>query len=245
MLRCLPMSQLLTVATTSSRLMEEQHLTTQVLESAHPLTDTRNDHLSIPGSSYLAISFDPRSNVEGGELVFAMSSDLKTERKTFSGKGPWMGFNLPGDSLYMRVKVPASTGGWGYKIWITGGHLERFETGYIVLEQILQLPQVMDSLDVSPVWSSLVLVACRQTGHLRLQALHLMLQLLFSPQRQQQLDLNLLRPLWLLYCQLTPVKSKAPTPLIRALSELFLVAEDLAMVSGSSLQSSVCWSSLE
>ncbi|XP_006821822.1 zinc finger ZZ-type and EF-hand domain-containing protein 1-like [Saccoglossus kowalevskii] len=127
----------------------------------------------------------------------------------------------------------------------------RFETGYVMLNTILtESLQPHRKLPQDELWCWLVYVSCRQTGQQRLKVIQLMLRILqlLSKSTQQMTaampidksltpDLTLLRPLWLLLNKMakeTPKDSAAKIlpPVQRALTELFLLAENLAIEWG-------------
>ena len=101
-------------------------------------------------------------------------------------------------------------------------------------------------LPLNDLWSSLLYVACKQTGRHRLKTIQLLLRILQSPPREgaesedplEEIDISLLRPLWQLYNKMSDQKSEASgtviQPVVRAMTELFLVAEKrLGLVSAT------------
>ena len=91
-------------------------------------------------------------------------------------------------------------------------------------------------LPLNDLWSSLVYVACKQTGRHRLKTIQLLLRILQSLPPEgaesqdplQGIDVSLLRPLWQFYNKMSDQKSEESEtviqPVVRALTELFLVA---------------------
>ncbi|OCT92341.1 zinc finger ZZ-type and EF-hand domain-containing protein 1 [Xenopus laevis] len=235
-------SMLETVALTACQFMEEPGTAIQVRESKHPYNNNTifEDKVHIPGAIYLSIKFDPLCNTEEGcdELVISTSSDLKQDQHRFSGPPKkWIDFELPGDTLYYRFTSDMSCTEWGYKFTVAAGHRGRFQTGFEILKQMLSDQRVVLHLPLSVIWDWQVGVACRQTGHQRLKAIHLLLKILkLSPGRD--CDLKLLRPLWPLFTGMEKMiyqdtgNNGVLLPLHRALTELFFIAENLANESG-------------
>ncbi|KAM4700510.1 zinc finger ZZ-type and EF-hand domain-containing protein 1 [Discoglossus pictus] len=231
-------SMLGTVALTACQFMEEPGTAAQVRESKHPYNNntTFEDKVHIPGAIYLSVKFDPLCNTEEGcdELVISSSSDFKQDQHRFSGpQKKWIDFELPGDTLFYRFISDMSCTEWGYKFTVAAGHRGRFQTGFEILKQMLSDQRVVPHLPLSSIWDWQVGVACRQTGHQRLKAIHLLLKILqLSPVRD--CDLTLLKPLWPVFTQMESTSCQDSTslgvllPLHRALTELFFVAENRA-----------------
>uniref|UniRef100_A0A6J0V4H1 Zinc finger ZZ-type and EF-hand domain-containing protein 1 isoform X1 n=1 Tax=Pogona vitticeps TaxID=103695 RepID=A0A6J0V4H1_9SAUR len=228
-------SMLATMALTACQFMEEPGMAVQGRESKHPYNNNTNfeDKVHIPGAIYLSVKFDPQCNTEEGcdELLISSSSDFAHDRHTFSGPPhKWTDFELPGDTLHYRFTSDMSNTEWGYKFTVTAGHLGRFQTGFEVLKQMLSEERVVPHLPLDKVWAWQVGVACRQTGHQRLKALHLLLKIV---QRcsERDCDLTLLKPLWQLFSCMENNMHQDVTkpgillPLHRALTELFFVTE--------------------
>ena len=236
--------------------MEEVNLQTIVKESEHNYKNNTNyeDRIHIPGASFLTVKFDTRccTEEECDELILSSSLDYQQDKKVFSGpRSHWQDFEMPGDSIFMKFTSDCSSNDWGYKFTVTGGKLGRFETGYLIINAVFSMPDegVRRSLPVKELWEGLVYVACKQTAQQRLKSLQLMLKILqsqFSAQGCQKLeiDLSLLLPLWKLYNNMAEVKGHEEvggatsttsshttivSQLCRALTELFLTAENLAM----------------
>ncbi|XP_061461345.1 zinc finger ZZ-type and EF-hand domain-containing protein 1 isoform X2 [Rhineura floridana] len=236
-------SMLATMVLTACQFMEEPGMAVQVRESKHPYNNNTNfeDKVHIPGAIYLSIKFDPQCNTEEGcdELIVASSCDFIHDRHTFSGPPhKWTDFELPGDTLYYRFTTDMSNTEWGYKFTVTAGHLGRFQTGFEILKQTLSEERVFPHIPLAKVWEWQVGVACRQTGHQRLKAIHLLLKIV---QRccERECDLTLLKPLWHLFsCMENSLlhdvtKSGILLPLHRALTELFFVTESRVGEVGS------------
>ncbi|MEE6469872.1 hypothetical protein FKM82_008802 [Ascaphus truei] len=227
-----------TVALTACQFMEERGTAVKVCESKHPYNNNTNfeDKVHIPGAIYFSIKFDPQCNTEEGcdELVISSSSDFKQDEHRFSGSPQkWVDFELPGDTLFYRFTSDMSCTEWGYKFTVSAGHRGRFQTGFEILKQMLSDQKVVPHLPVSGIWNWQVGVACRQTGHQRLKAIHLLLKILqLGPVRD--CDLRLLRPLWPLFTQMESTAGQDTSssgvlqPLHRALTELFFIAENRA-----------------
>ncbi|XP_070581023.1 zinc finger ZZ-type and EF-hand domain-containing protein 1-like [Ptychodera flava] len=235
--------------------MEEVNLCTETRESEHSYKNNASmqDKVHIPNAIFLTVKFDLRCSTEEGcdELIISSSPDYKQDKRVFSGssRDKWIDFDVPGDTLYYKFTADCSNNDWGFKFTVTGGRMGRFETGYVLLNTILTESTLALKLPLDELWCWLVYVSCRQTGQQRLKVIQLMLrilQLLSSGQAAsaaQPLDkthmpnLTQLRPLWLLLNKMakeTPKDSSAKIlpPVQRALTELFLLAENLAMEWG-------------
>lgn len=231
-------SMLGTVALTACQFMEEPGTAVQVRESKHPYNNNTifEDKVHIPGAIYLSIKFDPLCNTEEGcdELLISSSSDLKQDLHRFSGPPKkWTDFELPGDTLFYRFTSDMSCTEWGYKFTVAAGHRGRFQTGFEILKQMLSDQRVIPHLPLSSIWEWQVDVACRQTGHQRLKAIHLLLKML-QLSHVRDCDLSLLRPLWPVFTSMENVacqdgiSSGVLLTLHRALTELFFLAENCA-----------------
>ncbi|XP_027737886.1 zinc finger ZZ-type and EF-hand domain-containing protein 1 [Empidonax traillii] len=236
-------SMLGTMALTACQFMEEPGMAVQMRESQHPYNNNTNfeDKVHIPGAIYLSIKFDPQCNTEEGcdELLMSSSSDFQQDRHSFSGSPEkWTDFELPGDTLYYRFTSDMSNTEWGYKFTVTVGHLGRFQTGFEILKQMLSEERVIPHLPLAKIWEWQVGVACRQTGHQRLKAIHLLLKIV-QCSTQGDCDLTLLKPLWQLFTHMENnlchdmAKPGILLPLHRALAELFFVTENRVTELGS------------
>uniref|UniRef100_A0A8C9L839 Zinc finger ZZ-type and EF-hand domain containing 1 n=1 Tax=Pavo cristatus TaxID=9049 RepID=A0A8C9L839_PAVCR len=235
-------SMLGTMALTACQFMEEPGMAVQVRESKHPYNNNTNfeDKVQIPGAIYLSIKFDSQCNTEEGcdELLMSSSSDFQQDRHSFSGSPQkWNDFELPGDTLYYRFTSDMSNTEWGYKFTVTAGHLGRFQTGFEILKQMLSEERVIPHLPLARIWEWQVGVACRQTGHQRLKAIHLLLKIVCV--WCGDCDLTLLKPLWQLFTHMENnichdvTKPGILLPLHRALAELFFVTENRVTELGS------------
>ncbi|KAM9320058.1 zinc finger ZZ-type and EF-hand domain-containing protein 1 [Gastrophryne carolinensis] len=231
-----------TVALTACQFMEEPGTAAQVRESKHPYNNNTifEDKVHIPGAIYLSVKFDKLCNTEEGcdELVISSSSDFKQDLYRFSGFPiRWIDFELPGDTLFYRFTSDMSGTDWGYKFTVAAGHRGRFQTGYEILKQMLSDQRVWPHLPLSSIWEWQVDVACRQTGHQRLKAIHLLLKVLHL-NSIRGCNLKLLRPLWPLFLSMEHTASQDESssgvvlPLHRALAELFFNAENVASELG-------------
>uniref|UniRef100_A0A8C4M196 Zinc finger ZZ-type and EF-hand domain containing 1 n=1 Tax=Equus asinus asinus TaxID=83772 RepID=A0A8C4M196_EQUAS len=232
-----------TMALAACQFMEEPGMEVQVRESKHPYNNNTNfeDKVHIPGAIYLSIKFDSQCNTEEGcdELAMSSSSDFQQDRHNFSGsQQKWKDFELPGDTLYYRFTSDMSNTEWGYRFTVTAGHLGRFQTGFEILKQMLSEERVVPHLPLAKIWEWLVGVACRQTGHQRLKAIHLLLRMVRCCTHSDLCDLALLKPLWQLFTHMEYSLSEDVTqpvillPLHRALTELFFVTENRAQELG-------------
>ncbi|EDO48016.1 predicted protein, partial [Nematostella vectensis] len=218
----------------ASHCMGEETLASETRESEHNYKDNAKDEgkVHIQGAASLYVKFDPRCCTEEGcdELVIATSPDFQQNRYVLDGpQGRWFDIELPGDVLHYRFTSDSNTNDWGWKFVVTGGQLGRFKTGFSVLNALLSLDNnIARFLPLQKLWSLLVSVACCQTGQQRLMATGLLLRLLLVVSGP---DLSLLKPLWALYTKMLEKESTAPTlvpPVLRGLTELFLVVENLA-----------------
>uniref|UniRef100_A0A8C5MSL1 Zinc finger ZZ-type and EF-hand domain containing 1 n=1 Tax=Leptobrachium leishanense TaxID=445787 RepID=A0A8C5MSL1_9ANUR len=227
-----------TVALTACQFMEEPGTAVQVRESKHPYNNNTSfeDKVHIPGAIFLSVKFDAQCNTEEGcdELVISSSSNFKQDLHRFSGPPKkWIDFELPGDTLYYRFTSDMSCTEWGYKFTVAAGHRGRFQTGFEIIKQMLSDQRVVPHLPLSSIWNWQVSVACRQTGHQRLKAIHLLLKIL-QLSSARECDFTLLKPLWPLFtclensiCQ-DMGSNGVLLPLHRALTELFFFAENRA-----------------
>ncbi|XP_058857578.1 zinc finger ZZ-type and EF-hand domain-containing protein 1-like isoform X1 [Acipenser ruthenus] len=235
-------SMLDSLSLTACQFMEEPGMAVQVRESKHPYDNntTFEDKVHIPSAIYLSIKFDSRSHTEEGcdELLMSSSSDFLQDHHNFSGSSQkWTDFEIPGDTLYYKFISDMSNTEWGYKFTVTGGHRGRFQTGFEILKVMLVDERAFHHLPLADIWEWQVGVACRQTGNLRLKAIHLLLRILVCSS-ESGCDLTLLRPLWQLFTTMESSLCQDPTsisvllPLHRALTELFFTAESRAIQQG-------------
>ncbi|XP_036610416.1 zinc finger ZZ-type and EF-hand domain-containing protein 1 [Trichosurus vulpecula] len=233
------------MALTACHFMEEPGTAVQVRESKHPYKNntTFEDKVHIPGAIYLSVKFDPQCSTEEGcdELTMSSSSDFQQDRHSFSGSSQkWIDFELPGDTLYYRFTSDMSNTEWGYKFTVTAGHLGRFQTGFEILKKLLSEERIIPHLPLAKIWAWQVGVACRQTGHQRLKAIHLLLKMVLCGAPSDLYDLTLLKPLWQLFAQMEKglCQDVSPPnvllPLHRALTELFFVTENRVQELGCS-----------
>ncbi|KAJ7308911.1 hypothetical protein JRQ81_008188, partial [Phrynocephalus forsythii] len=237
-------TMLATMALTACQFMEEPGMAVQVRESKHPYNNNTNfeDKVHIPGAIYLSVKFDPQCNTEEGcdELLIASSGDFTHDRHTFSGPShKWTDFELPGETP-LRLRVSWAALGnfffWGGGLSVGRGkgapvkHIRCLFPGFEILKQMLSEDRVVPHLPLDKVWAWQVGVACRQTGHQRLKAIHLLLRIV-QCRSERGFDLTLLKPLWHLFscmennlCQ-DDTKPGVLLPLHRALTELFFVTE--------------------
>jgi hypothetical protein len=236
--------------------MMKSKLVTIFRESEHHYRSNTNleDKVRIPGSAGLAIRFDPRCQTEPvcDRLVFATSSDYTSNYHCFHGPGVnnWEDFELPGDTLYYKFTSDATNNDWGWRFTVIGGRCKRYEIGHHVLSTLLTRDiEFARSLPLREIWTLLVGVVCSQVGDERLKAIGLLMKVLVvvtSPVPWQskiayeakQPDLRLLRPLWYLYTDLLNLEAGGGTvsslvsPVLRGLTELFMVVEIIAQKWG-------------
>lgn len=232
-----------TMALAACQFMEEPGTEVQVRESKHPYSNNTKfeDKVHIPGAFYLSIKFDTRCCTEEGcdELTMSSSSDFQQDRHNFSGsEQKWKDFELPGDTLYYRFTSDMSNTDWGYRFTVTSGHLGRFQTGFEILKQMLSEEKIVPHLPLAKIWEWQVGVACRQTGHQRLKAIHLLLRIVQLCNKSDLCDLALLKPLWQLFTHMEyslfddGLQPGILLPVHRALTELFFITENRAQELG-------------
>nr|KAF6417715.1 zinc finger ZZ-type and EF-hand domain containing 1 [Molossus molossus] len=223
--------------------LEEKHRWEKILQKV--LQGCRENMLGTMALAACQFMEEPgmevQCNTEEGcdELAMSSSSDFQQDRHNFSGsQQKWKDFELPGDTLYYRFTSDMSNTEWGYKFTVTAGHLGRFQTGFEILKQMLSEERVVPHLPLAKIWEWLVGVACRQTGHQRLKAIHLLLRIVLCCTHSDLCDLSLLKPLWQLFTHMEYSLFEDVTqpgillPLHRALTELFFVTENRAQELG-------------
>ncbi|KAF6300206.1 zinc finger ZZ-type and EF-hand domain containing 1 [Rhinolophus ferrumequinum] len=223
--------------------LEEKHQWEKILQKV--LQGCRENMLGTMALAACQFMEEPgmevQCNTEEGcdELAMSSSSDFQQDRHNFSGsQQKWKDFELPGDTLYYRFTSDMSNTEWGYKFTVTAGHLGRFQTGFEILKQMLSEERVVPHLPLAKIWEWLVGVACRQTGHQRLKAIHLLLRIVRCCTHTDLCDLALLKPLWQLFTHMEYSLFEDVTqpgillPLHRALTELFFVTENRAQELG-------------
>ncbi|MGH0158393.1 UNVERIFIED_CONTAM: hypothetical protein FKN15_035503 [Acipenser sinensis] len=202
-------SMLDSLSLTACQFMEEPGMAVQVRESKHPYDNntTFEDKVHIPSAIYLSIKFDSRSHTEEGCDELLMSSSS--------------------DFLQDHHNFSGSSQKW------TDFEIPGFE----ILKVMLADERAFHHLPLADIWEWQVGVACRQTGNLRLKAIHLLLRILVCSS-ESGCDLTLLRPLWQLFTTMESSLCQDPTsisvllPLHRALTELFFTAESRAIQQG-------------
>lgn len=48
-----------------------------------------------------------------------------------------------GDTVYFKFTSHSAATDWGYKFTVTGGKIGRFETGCVILKEVLSVPRVV------------------------------------------------------------------------------------------------------
>ncbi|XP_071105472.1 zinc finger ZZ-type and EF-hand domain-containing protein 1-like isoform X1 [Haliotis cracherodii] len=239
-------SSLVPIAYTACQFMEEVTLSAVARESDHNYKlENKEEMIPLPGASFLTITFDSKcaTKEDYSELTFSTNESLTKDVHSFSGtsKSKWSSFQVPGDTVYYKFTCSSDDGPpelWGYKFTITAGTRDSFETGHTILESVLS-SDVALCLPLCDLWSSLVYVACKQTGTQRLKAIQLLLKITqtqfrcrLGTDQKPSVDPGLLKPLWFLYTSLTKDDADPGNvlpPVVRALSELFLQVENLVM----------------
>jgi hypothetical protein len=202
-------------------------------------------------------SIDISSDKEYTQYAYCHVQD---DRITGTEKEEEAEHKIPGNTVYYRNTLfkqdgTSSCTGWSFKV--TGFQIGRFNTSYTLLRILLggassdlaTPSKPLPSLPLVQLWPHLIAAACELTGDQRLKVVGLMLQLLHLntcdvregaavPTTSPKLDLTLLKPLWSLYTVLTkneekPVKNGSLKPeIVRGLTELFLIVENLAQEWG-------------
>ena len=85
-------------------------------------------------------SCDRRCNLDG-ELVLASDELFSKHVKTFKGSGPWSKHIIPGDTVFYKVTTGESRDQWGWGFTVIGSQVGRFETGYMLLSNLLRQSQ--------------------------------------------------------------------------------------------------------
>ncbi|PIK51868.1 putative zinc finger ZZ-type and EF-hand domain-containing protein 1 [Apostichopus japonicus] len=216
----------------------------------HYLTKRRYGHSR--GARYLLIKFDERCCTEDCCDILTIASDNKYKHnvRTFSGSsGNWINFDIPGDTLYYKFVSDFNNNDWGFKFTVIGNHVGRFETGFVLLDSVLQCSGLVSSISLPTLWASLIEVCNKQVGHPRLKSIRLLLRILqyissegntschsdveTKDDASLGVDLTLLKPLWFLLNQMNNNLSEDSTTCQSihaahsALTELFFFVENL------------------
>ena len=143
-------------------------------------------------------SCDHRCNL-AGELVLASDEGFSKHVKTFKNSAPWDKHIIPGDTVFYKVTTGKSCDHWGWGFTIIGSQVGRFETGYMLLSNLLHQSQNDNKryatcllfilfiahhriLPLKKLWPWLAAVACQHTGCRRLQTVKLLMELLHMQQ---------------------------------------------------------------
>ncbi|XP_012939826.1 zinc finger ZZ-type and EF-hand domain-containing protein 1 [Aplysia californica] len=241
-------ASLVPIAYTAAQFMEEVTLSAVSRESAHPYSnrdDKKKGHIQLAGAPYLTVTFDSKcATCDEDVLTFSTRQQLDKDVHKFSGpfRSTWSSFHIPGDTLYFKFTMNEYADylpRFGFKFTVMPGTRDSFETGHAILQAVLS-SSVARSLPLGQLWSSLVYVACRQPGLQRLKAISLMIKILTLQSRSGpsqessglSIDLHLVKPLWELYRGMTREGEEANVAqpaVVRALTDLFLHTENLAM----------------
>lgn len=145
---------------TAAQCMGEVSVGTEYCNSKHPLAssdDVIEDHVTIPNASSLLVTFDSkwvqcvtwhhmishnhRCNL-AGELVLASDESFSKHVKTYkSSTTPWNKHVIPGDTVFYKVNSGESSDHWGWGFTVIGSQVGRFETGYMLLSNLLHQSQ--------------------------------------------------------------------------------------------------------
>ena len=142
------------------------------------------------------MSCDHRCNI-AGELVLASDEGFTKHLKTYKGSAPWNKHIIPGDTVYYKVTAGGSCDQWGFTV--VGSQVGRFETGYMLLSNLLHQSQDGNKqyvtlydyflfnahhrvLPLKKLWPWLAAVTCQHTGCRRLQSVKLLMELLHMQQ---------------------------------------------------------------
>ncbi|XP_074657535.1 zinc finger ZZ-type and EF-hand domain-containing protein 1-like [Tubulanus polymorphus] len=246
------------ITTTACHFMEDEYLL-KICESQHPFTSACkiSSYIHIPGATSLHVKFDQRCMTEEASLTLATSEDLTKHCKKLRGSKnstngfTWQELQFPGDTLYYEFDARSKLKNWGYRFTVSGDQLDRLDTGHRIIHSVLNQPNIQKLLPMESkaekewhrwLWLSMVNVVCRQQGSFRLKAIQLLLDILRMHQKQLEegekkliINLSYLKPIWSLYVKMTSVvleAGKLSSSLSRALTELFYVAEELALMCG-------------
>ncbi|XP_067952130.1 zinc finger ZZ-type and EF-hand domain-containing protein 1-like [Watersipora subatra] len=242
---CCKEDYLQSVTDSASYFMEEKKTDSAVRESPHQKGKHVKGKVNIKGASVIAITFDKCCHTSTeSRLELSTSSDMKKNHHKFNGpKENWKDFEVPGDMLYFEYHAAASgPSKWRFTVKKAANSSSgSFFTGFVILNHILSTPSYCRIIDAATLWKRLVVVACEQTGDQRLKVIQLLLYLLQSHLRSDDdssfegpseltMDLKYLAPLWKLYKSLSDEHGPEQTSaVLRALTELFFIAEDVAM----------------
>ncbi|XP_071812907.1 zinc finger ZZ-type and EF-hand domain-containing protein 1-like isoform X3 [Apostichopus japonicus] len=234
--------------------MQEMALQPRTVESKHNYdNDTKIEGtVTLSGARYLLIKFDERCCTEDCCDILTIASDNKYKHnvRTFSGSsGNWINFDIPGDTLYYKFVSDFNNNDWGFKFTVIGNHVGRFETGFVLLDSVLQCSGLVSSISLPTLWASLIEVCNKQVGHPRLKSIRLLLRILqyissegntschsdveTKDDASLGVDLTLLKPLWFLLNQMNNNLSEDSTTCQSihaahsALTELFFFVENL------------------
>ncbi|XP_062507408.1 zinc finger ZZ-type and EF-hand domain-containing protein 1-like isoform X2 [Corticium candelabrum] len=236
--------------------MMRHKIVTVLRESPHNYENaaTIEDKVHIPGAAGLSIRFDPRCQTEPicDHLILSTSSDYVRDYRNYHGHGVsnWQNFEIPYDTLYYKFLTDHTNNDWGWRFTVIGGRTKRYDIGYRVLSTMLSSDvEFARRLPLRQIWTLLVGVICSQIGDERLRAIGLLVKVLMvvtSPTpwksklafESSKPDLRLLRPLWYLYTDLLNIEAgggsvtSLVSPVLRGLTELFMVVETVAQKWG-------------
>lgn len=86
------------------------------------------------------MSCDHRCDL-AGELVLASDEEFSKHVKTYKGPAPWNKHVVPGDTVFYKVISGESRDRWGWGFTVIGSQVGRFETGYMLLSNLLHKSQ--------------------------------------------------------------------------------------------------------
>lgn len=84
------------------------------------------------------MSCDHRCTI-AGELTLASDEGFTKHLKTYKGSSPWDKHIIPGDTVYYKITTGESCDVWGFTV--VGSQVGRFETGYMLLSNLLHQSQ--------------------------------------------------------------------------------------------------------
>ena len=216
-----------------------------VIPGAGRMRVTFDQTCTLPGTVIVSSSED-------------LSEDRYSQTSSSTGTQKWTEHTIPGNTVYYKIALDdesKSTVKFSrFSFSVVGIQTGRFDTGYSILRTLLCeeqaiCNQIYCQLPLSGLWSNLISVACQVTGKQRLKILSLLMRLVHlckapAPHSTdasavvtglERLNLSALKPLWQLYTKLIrDCEGKGKTghilapEIIRAMTELFFVVENLA-----------------
>ena len=78
-----------------------------------------------------------------GELTLSSDESFSKHVKTYKNTAAWPKHIVPGDTVYYKVTSPSggSSDHWGWSFTVLGSQVGRFDTGYLLLSNLLRQSQ--------------------------------------------------------------------------------------------------------